>query len=32
MSMPELVVDHGGRWHIIYRNWMTDEILCRSTK
>ncbi|MBN2081344.1 hypothetical protein JW859_03960 [bacterium] len=31
MSKPELVVGRDGRWHIIYRNYCTDQIMCRST-
>ena len=31
MTMPELVVGYDGRWHLIYRNYRTDQIMCRST-
>jgi len=32
MSMPELIVGRDGRWHIVYKNYLTDQIMCRSTR
>ncbi|GEM_PF-2095193 len=31
MTMPELIVGMDGRWHIVYKNFLTDQIMCRST-
>jgi hypothetical protein len=31
MSQAELFTGLDGRWHILYRDWNTDEIYCRST-
>ncbi|MBN2081346.1 hypothetical protein JW859_03970 [bacterium] len=31
MTMPELVVGYDGRWHLLYKNYRTDQIMCRST-
>jgi hypothetical protein len=32
VSMPQLVVGMDGRWHIIYKNWATDQMMCISTE
>ncbi len=29
---PELVVGADGRWHILYKDWLTDELKCWSTQ
>jgi hypothetical protein len=29
---PELVVGGDGRWHILYKDWLTDQLLCWSTQ
>jgi hypothetical protein len=31
VSMPQLQVGLDGRWHIIYKNWLTDQMMCIST-
>ncbi|MCC7478569.1 fibronectin type III domain-containing protein [bacterium] len=31
MNRPELLVGMDGRWHIIYHDWLTDEIKCLTT-
>ena len=31
MSLPELVVDWTGRWHLVYRHLITGEVYCWST-
>jgi len=31
MSKPQLFVGHDGRWHIVYVDWDTDTVYCRST-
>ena len=31
MGGPELLIGRDGRWHIIYKNYETDQIFCRST-
>jgi hypothetical protein len=31
MCGPELVVGRDGRWHIIYKDPLTDRVMCRST-
>lgn len=31
MSMPELIVGMDGRWHLVYHDYLTDEIKVRST-
>lgn len=28
---PELVVGTDGRWHILYKDWLTDDLMCWST-
>lgn len=28
---PELIVGEDGRWHILYKDWRSDELLCWST-
>jgi hypothetical protein len=30
-SMPQLVVGMDGRWHILYLNWLTGQLMCIST-
>jgi len=32
MTMPELIVGRDGRWHIVYKNYLTDQMMCRSTR
>ncbi|MCB1217454.1 fibronectin type III domain-containing protein [bacterium] len=32
MSMPELLIGPDGRWHIIYRDYLTDDLMMFSTK
>jgi hypothetical protein len=32
MAAPELVAGMDGRWHILYKDWLTDNIMCWSTK
>jgi hypothetical protein len=32
MTMPELVVGHDGRWHILYKNYLTDQMMSISTE
>jgi len=31
VSMPQLQVGLDGRWHIIYKNWLTDQMMSIST-
>jgi hypothetical protein len=31
MTLPLVTFGNDGRWHIIYKNWKTDEIMIRST-
>jgi hypothetical protein len=31
MTMPELIIGNDGRWHILYKNYKTDQIMCLST-
>jgi len=31
MTMPELIIGSDGRWHILYKNYKTDQMMCRST-
>jgi len=31
LSLPQLVVGMDGRWHIIYKNWATDQMMCLSS-
>jgi hypothetical protein len=28
---PELLIGADGRWHILYKDWLTDDLLCWST-
>jgi hypothetical protein len=32
MCVPQLVVGMDGRWHVIYKNWHTDQMMCISTE
>jgi hypothetical protein len=31
MMAPQVVAGYDGRWHIIYYDWVTDEVMIRST-
>ena len=31
MMSPELISSDDGRWHIVYRDWVTDDLMCVST-
>ena len=30
-TLPELLIGRDGNWHIIFRNWKSDRVLCLST-
>lgn len=32
MTMPELVVGAEGRWHLLYKNYLTDQVMSISTE
>jgi len=32
MMSPELLCGTDGRWHLVYRDWVTDDLMCVSTK
>jgi len=31
MNVPELTVGLDGRWHLLYHNYRTDQLMCIST-
>ena len=31
MTMPELIVGMDGRWHIVYKDYITDQMMSIST-